>query len=441
MLKFAVNMRAMAGRSRPVSTRVMVLEGPRSHSRDAADDAEDCECQLSDGWITNCRAEQAFPERPRCSTRDVRGDHGYTLARGEHSRDVRVAKASCRRRAGLVRAAGAAARFQTSSLTLWYVPDAKFLRRMPLYDHRVQSWSRNVDGPRLSSGLAGRAGDLGVKTLATVLQYSFESLTETFTWNRRGVVTAGSGFSFCHVRHDDESSGVPVAAGRVAGGVPVLFLVAVVLDEPGVFIFFVHIRCVVVQFDVDQEGRLQRRRVLQPPGLLALGRLPVLRVRGVLAVRHFRFRVLRGGIRGYGSAGGSAGAYEAAASSNTYHSQASPNSNLYYYYYPVSKNSGQQTSSASDAEYQASAAQNYAGVSAPGSGSSGSSSSSGAAQYAHLSQLAQQYGPQLAAAQQYAQYAQPGTGHYGGGGGGSYPSPSFQGKLRHVQEVSPLTLS
>ncbi|KAL3226556.1 hypothetical protein MRX96_024894 [Rhipicephalus microplus] len=193
--------------------------------------------------------------------------------------------------------------------------------------------------------------------------------------------------------------------------------------------------------------------------------------------------------------------------------QASPNSNLYYYYYPVSKNSGQQTSSASDAEYQASAAQNYAGVSAPGSGSSGSSSSSGAydqaasassssgygasadggplfvglrarlergrlqrgrgrqlpaaaagvrragwrtlrthaplgllnevqkramffcpravfsnagaAQYAHLSQLAQQYGPQLAAAQQYAQYAQPGTGHYAGGG--SYPSPSFQG--------------
>ncbi|XP_075731105.1 uncharacterized protein LOC119181896 isoform X2 [Rhipicephalus microplus] len=131
------------------------------------------------------------------------------------------------------------------------------------------------------------------------------------------------------------------------------------------------------------------------------------------------------GSGGYGSVGGSAGAYEAAASSNTYHSQASPNSNLYYYYYPVSKNSGQQTSSASDAEYQASAAQNYAGVSAPGSGSSGSSSSSGAAQYAHLSQLAQQYGPQLAAAQQYAQYAQPGTGHYGGGG--SYPSPSFQG--------------
>ncbi|KAH6940502.1 hypothetical protein HPB50_000523 [Hyalomma asiaticum] len=194
----------------------------------------------------------------------------------------------------------------------------------------------------------------------------------------------------------------------------------------------------------------------------------------------------------YGSAGGSAGAYEAAASSNTYHSQASPNSNLYYYYYPVSKNSGQQASSASDAEYQASAAQNYAGVSAPSSGS-GSSSSSGAydqaasassssgygasadggpsssgyehdssaaaaaynaaaaasyqqqlqayaaqggghygpsaAQYAHLSHLAQQYGPQLAAAQQYAQYAQPGTGHYGGGGGGggSYPSPSFQG--------------
>lgn len=59
--------------------------------------------------------------------------------------------------------------------------------------------------------------------------------------------------------------------------------------------------------------------------------------------------------------------------------------------------------------------------------------SSQGAQYAHLTQLAQQYGPQLAAAQQYAQYAHAGgAGHHyggggGGGGGGPYASPSFQG--------------
>ncbi|KAL1470868.1 hypothetical protein MTO96_040237, partial [Rhipicephalus appendiculatus] len=62
----------MAGWSRPVSTRVMVLEGPRGHSRDSADDAEDRGCQLSDGWIKNAREEQAFPERPRCRARDVK---------------------------------------------------------------------------------------------------------------------------------------------------------------------------------------------------------------------------------------------------------------------------------------------------------------------------------------------------------------------------------
>ncbi|EEC04997.1 glycine-rich protein, putative [Ixodes scapularis] len=195
------------------------------------------------------------------------------------------------------------------------------------------------------------------------------------------------------------------------------------------------------------------------------------------------------GSAGYGSSG-SSGGYEAAASSTSYQSQASPNSNLYYYYYPVSKNNPQSggggagSSGGSDADYQASAAQNYAGVSSPGgsydqSGGGGSSSSGygtgegssgsgydgdsnaaaaynaaaaasyqqqlhayaagqgggssyGPGQYAHLSQLAQQYGPQLAAAQQYAQYAQSGgAGHHygggGGGGGGPYASPAFQG--------------